>query len=435
MEFFNKEAEQAVLGSVLIDQELIKDCRNKPQEFSAGKHQELFKVYLEMDAAGRTIDPISIADWLQQKGDHLETVGGLGYVMELSGAFPTTANFQTYSQIVTEHFKVRESAFIGNRLAQGMSTDEAISQLEMIRDFGERKKRRSLKEGLVSMYNRIESADGKMTGIPSGYRDVDNLTLGWQDQDLVIVAARPSVGKTAYALNMAINAAASADNLDGAVVAIFSLEMPLENLLTRMAAMVGNIDSQKLRIGRTAMEDSDWRKLTYSMGNLSNSDIVIIDDPVQDLGFISRECRELRKQYKDRPLLILIDYLQLIQGDPKFKGNRQQEISDISRGLKQIARSIKAPVIALSQLSRGVEQRQDKRPMMSDLRESGQIEQDADVIQFLYREDYYDKETEDANMIEIITAKQRNGPTGTSKLAFVKEYGKFVTIDWSSREA
>lgn len=237
--------------------------------------------------------------------------------------------------------------------------------------------------------------------------------------------------KTAYAINTGLNAVASNMNPDGDVVAIFSLEMGAKELLKRAAATISNIDMQSMKTAAIDFEPTDWQKLTTAMGILGNSDFKIFDRS-RDLKSIYTNVRKLRQRYPNRRIHVIIDYLQLIVGSPEFKGNRQGEIGDISMNLKHMAREFDIVVTALSQLSRGVEQRQDKRPMMSDLRESGQIEQDADIIQFLYREDYYDKETEDQNMTEVIMAKHRDGPVGTVKLAFIKEYGKFVNIDYST---
>ena len=278
-----------------------------------------------------------------------------------------------------------------------------------------------VKDVLVQTFDNIEqmqSREGDVTGIPTGFRDLDQITAGFQRNDLIIVAARPSVGKTAFALNVAQSVAVKAREN----VAIFSLEMGADQLVMRMLCAEGNIDAQRLRTG--ALETEDWRKLTMAMGSLSNSGIFIDDTPGVRINEIRAKCRRLSKEHGLG--MIMIDYLQLIIGSGKPGENRQQEVSEISRSLKGLARELKVPVIALSQLSRGVEQRQDKRPMMSDLRESGSIEQDADIVAFLYRDDYYDKESESKDMIEIIIAKQRNGPTGTVTLAFRKEYNKFL---------
>lgn len=282
----------------------------------------------------------------------------------------------------------------------------------------------NIKDVLVATYDNIEiltTRKGDVTGIPTGFAELDRMTAGFQRNDLIIVGARPSVGKTAFALNIAQNVATKTEEN----VAIFSLEMGAEQLVMRMLCAEGNINAQNLRTG--SLTDEDWRKLTMAMGSLSNAGIYIDDTPGVRIGEIRSKCRRLKQEHGLG--MILIDYLQLIQGDGRSGDNRQQEVSEISRSLKALARELKVPVIALSQLSRGVEQRQDKRPMMSDIRESGSIEQDADIVAFLYRDDYYDKESENKNIIEIIIAKQRNGPVGTVSLAFVKEYNKFVNLE------
>ncbi|MED4161585.1 replicative DNA helicase, partial [Halalkalibacterium halodurans] len=282
----------------------------------------------------------------------------------------------------------------------------------------------SIKDVLVETYDKIEmlqNQKGEITGIPTGFKDLDRMTAGFQRNDLIIVAARPSVGKTAFALNISQNVATKTDEN----VAIFSLEMGASQLVQRMLCAEGNIDAQRMRTG--ALTEEDWQKLTMAMGSLARAGIYIDDTPGIKVNEIRAKCRRL-KQEKGLGM-ILIDYLQLIQGNGRSGENRQQEVSEISRSLKGLARELEVPVIALSQLSRGVESRQDKRPMMSDIRESGSIEQDADIVAFLYRDDYYDKETENQNIIEIIIAKQRNGPVGTVELAFIKEYNKFVNLD------
>src|SRR5690606_29971 len=282
----------------------------------------------------------------------------------------------------------------------------------------------SIRDVLMEVFERVEFLfhhKGGATGIPSGFPDLDKMTSGFQRNDLIIVAARPSVGKTAFALNIAQNVGVRAKE----TVAIFSLEMSASQLVQRMICAEANVDATRMRTGY--LEGDDWEKLTMAIGSLSEAQIFIDDSPAVTVSEIRAKCRRLKKE---RGLgMILIDYLQLISGRGKAGENRQQEVSEISRTLKQIARELDVPVIALSQLSRGVEQRQDKRPMMSDLRESGSIEQDADIVSFLYRDDYYDKESEKKNIIEIIIAKQRNGPVGTVELVFLKNFNKFVNLD------
>lgn len=286
----------------------------------------------------------------------------------------------------------------------------------------------AIKDVLMEVFDKVETLfnqKGSTTGVKSGFVDLDKMTSGFQRSDLIIVAARPSVGKTAFALNIAQNIGVR----EKETVAIFSLEMGAAQLVQRMICAEANVDAGRLRTG--FLEPEDWEKLTMAIGSLSEANIYIDDSPSVTVADIRAKCRRLKKE---KGLgMILIDYLQLIHGRGKGD-NRQQEVSEISRTLKQIARELNVPVIALSQLSRGVEQRQDKRPMMSDLRESGSIEQDADIVAFLYRDDYYDKESEKKNIIEIIIAKQRNGPVGTVELAFLKNFNKFVNLDRSHQE-
>lgn len=288
----------------------------------------------------------------------------------------------------------------------------------------------SIRDVLMEVFEKVEFLSqnkGGTTGIASGFRDLDKMTSGFQRSDLIIVAARPSVGKTAFALNIAQNVGVR----EKETVAIFSLEMGASQLVQRMICAEANVDATRLRTG--FLEPDDWEKMTMAIGSLSEANIYIDDSPSVTVSDIRAKCRRLKKE---RGLgMILIDYLQLIHGRSKNGENRQQEVSEISRTLKQIARELEVPVIALSQLSRGVEQRQDKRPMMSDLRESGSIEQDADIVAFLYRDDYYNQESEKKNIIEIIIAKQRNGPVGTVELAFLKNYNKFVSLDRSQQGA
>jgi len=288
-----------------------------------------------------------------------------------------------------------------------------------------------IREALLEVFERVETLNrqkGGITGIPSGFVDLDRMTSGFQRSDLIIVAARPSVGKTAFALNIAQNVGVRAKE----TVAIFSLEMSAAQLVQRMISAEANVDAGRLRTGY--LEPEDWERLTMAIGTLSEANIYIDDSPVLTVADIRAKCRRLKRE---KGLgIIVIDYLQLIQGrGGRSNENRQQEVSEISRTLKQIARELEVPVIALSQLSRSVEQRQDKRPLLSDLRESGSIEQDADVVAFLYRDDYYDENTEKKNIIEIIIAKQRNGPVGKVELVFLKNYNKFVNLDKSNREA
>ncbi|MEK4487861.1 replicative DNA helicase [Psychrobacillus sp. FSL H8-0484] len=436
----NQEAEQSVIGAIFLDPQALITAAEivMPEDFYRVAHQKIFQTMLRLSDQGKAIDVVTVTEELSSKKE-LEDVGGISYISEIANTVPTAANIGHYAKIVEEKSILRRLIRVATTIVEdGFTREDEVEALlsEAERKMMEVANRKNagdfkhIKDVLVETYDNIEklhTRKGDVTGIPTGFRDLDKITAGFQRNDLIIVAARPSVGKTAFALNVAQNVATKTDEN----VAIFSLEMGAEQLVMRMLCAEGNIDAQVLRTG--ALTTEDWRKLTMAMGSLSNAGIFIDDTPGIRVNEIRAKCRRLKQEHGLG--MILIDYLQLIQGSGGSQANRQQEVSEISRSLKGLARELKVPVIALSQLSRGVEQRQDKRPMMSDLRESGSIEQDADIVSFLYREDYYDKETENQNMIEIIIAKQRNGPTGTVTLAFVKEFNKFVNIDWSQHQA
>ncbi len=430
----NIEAEQAVLGAIFLESSSLTLASEIliPEDFYRAAHQKIFHVMLLLSDKGEPVDLVTVTSELAD-GKLLEEIGGLNYLSDLANSVPTAANIEYYAKIVEEKSILRRLIRTASTIAQdGYSREDEVDVLlneaeKQIMDVAQRKNAgdfQSIKDVLVRTYDNIEllhNRKGDITGIPTGFSELDRMTAGFQRNDLIIVAARPSVGKTAFALNIAQNVATKTDEN----VAIFSLEMGSEQLVMRMLCAEGNIDAQNLRTGSLTPED--WGKLTMAMGSLSNSGIYIDDTPGIRISEIRSKCRRLKQE--SGLGMILIDYLQLIQGSGRSGENRQQEVSEISRSLKALARELKVPVIALSQLSRGVEQRQDKRPMMSDIRESGSIEQDADIVSFLYREDYYDKETENQNIIEIIIAKQRNGPVGTVQLAFVKEYNKFVNLE------
>ncbi|MEJ9281965.1 MULTISPECIES: replicative DNA helicase [Ureibacillus] len=435
----NHEAEQSVLGAIFLDPQALITASEilVPEDFYRIAHQKIFQTMLDLSDKGNAIDVVTVTEELSVRKE-LEDVGGLSYLMELANAVPTAANVSYYAKIVEEKSILRRLIRTATKIVEDSyiredEVEELLSEAERkMMEVANRKNAgdfKHVKDVLVQTYDNIEQLQnrkGDVTGIPTGFTDLDRMTAGFQRNDLIIVAARPSVGKTAFALNIAQNVAVKAREN----VAIFSLEMGAEQLVMRMLCAEGNIDAQVLRTG--ALTAEDWSKLTIAMGTLSNAGIYIDDTPGLRVNEIRAKCRRLAQE---KGLgMILIDYLQLIQGSGRRGENRQQEVSEISRSLKALARELHVPVIALSQLSRGVEQRQDKRPMMSDIRESGSIEQDADIVAFLYRDDYYDKETENKNMIEIIIAKQRNGPTGTVTLAFKKEFNKFLNIDWSQRQ-
>ncbi|MBS4212417.1 MULTISPECIES: replicative DNA helicase [Neobacillus] len=430
----NIEAEQAVLGAIFLEPSSLTMASEIliPEDFYRAAHQKIFNVMLKLNDEGKAVDLVTVTEELAA-AKLIEDIGGVSYLSELAGAVPTAANIEYYARIVEEKSLLRRLIRTATNIAtDGYTREDEVESLlseaeKSIMEVAQRKNAgafHDIKDVLVRTYDNIEEMHkrvGEITGLETGFVELDKMTAGFQRNDLIIVGARPSVGKTAFALNIAQNVAKKT----GENIAIFSLEMGAEQLVMRLLCAEGNIDAQRLRTG--SLTEEDWGKLTMAMGSLSNTGIYIDDTPGVRVGDIRSKCRRLKQEHGLG--MILIDYLQLILGSGRSGENRQQEVSEISRSLKQLARELQVPVIALSQLSRGVEQRQDKRPMMSDIRESGSIEQDADIVAFLYRDDYYDKESENKNIIEIIIAKQRNGPTGTVSLAFVKEYNKFVNLE------
>jgi replicative DNA helicase len=430
---YNIEAETAVLGSIFYEPELIKECPLNPGQFSPGRHANLFHTMRLLDSKDVPIDMVTMIKTL---GSKLDRVGGIEYINEISASMPTAANFKFYCDIVIEFYQKRRAIQISNDIKQAAidgnpldAIQAGVTDLMEIEESGTDEDDGEIKEALFEMFNDIEGATGEINGIITGFNDLDRMTGGLKGGQFGIIAARPSIGKTAFALNIATNAAYSALNENGDVVAVFSLEMAKKELLKRCAATIGNINAQSMKSAGISFTAEDWGKLTNAMDVLAKSDVKIFDKAGIDVNYIWSKVRKLKRQNPGRRIMVIIDYLQLIQGSKKHNGNRQAEIGEISRTLKTMARKLGVVVIALSQLSRGVESRQDKRPMMSDIRESGQIEQDADIIAFLYRDDYYDKESENKNIIEVIIAKHRDGPVGLVNLAFIKEYGKFVNLE------
>lgn len=430
----NIEAEQAVIGAIFLEPDAFSTAseRISPNDFYRASHEVIYEAMFQLFEKGEPIDIVTVTTLLANS-DKLDIAGGVPYLTDLASSVPTAANIDYYSKIVEEKALLRRlistaTDIVTNTFSKEDEVEEVLDEAERsILEVSSRKNVNAfqpIKDVLIEVYDNIEQlhhAKDDVTGIPTGYRDLDRMTSGFQRNDLIIIAARPSMGKTAFALNIAQNVAINTDEN----VAIFSLEMGAAQLVQRMLCAEGNIDSQRLRTGKLVQED--WGKLTMAMGSLSHAGIYIDDSPGIRVTDIRSKCRRLKQEHGLG--MIIIDYLQLIQGSEHSRENRQQEVSEISRSLKSLARELEVPLIALSQLSRGVESRQDKRPMMSDLRESGSIEQDADIVGFLYRDDYYDSESEQQN-IEIIISKQRNGPTGTVELAFVKEYNKFVDLDF-----
>lgn len=424
---YNIEAEQFYLGIMLTEPDLIKETKLKPHQLSQGKHYNLLQAMLDLDSKGIQIDLVSI---LESVGNQAEKIGGGSYLNKLKLAIPSTSNYKYYETVLIEYWQKREAVRVANDIKVSVMENEpaeviqtSINELMQLEDISGDDNNGSIKDDLVSLYLELETPKGDVTGIPTGYTELDMITSGLQKQDLIIIAARPSVGKTAFCLNIA----ESVSRQDQYAVGIFSLEMNRKQLLKRMLSSNGRINSQSIRTGR--INGEEWTKLSYAVGDIGKLNLRIYDSPSVRVNEIWSKVRKMKRDFEGKEILIIIDYLQLISGSEKHRGNRTQEISEISRMLKHMARELDVCVIALSQLSRAVEQRQDKRPMLSDIRESGQIEQDADVIGFLYRDDYYDKDSENKNIIEIIIGKQRNGPTGTVQLAFIKEYNLFVNLE------
>ena len=430
----NIEAEQAVLGAMLIKKEAIAEAIEilHDDDFYREAHRVAFLTMEELFSAGEPVDIITLTEALRKK-DRLDEIGGISFVTALANSVPTAANISYHAKIVHEKSQLRRLIDAATAIA-GDAYEDA-EDVDLILDEAERKIlsvatqrggefvpiRDIVMDAIAQIEKRYET-QGQITGIATGFRDLDEQTSGLQPSDLILVAARPAMGKTAFMLNIA--AYVSARNQS---VAFFSLEMSKEQLAHRMLCAESNIDSQKLRTGK--LDDDEWQPLIESADKLSHAAISIDDTPSISIQDLRSKARRLKAQKKLD--LIIIDYLQLMQGRSNRNGdNRQNEISEISRSLKALARELNVPVVALSQLSRSVESRQIKRPMLSDLRESGSLEQDADIVMFLYREDYYNQDTEEKNITEVIIAKHRNGPVGTVKLFFQKEFTKFRDISY-----
>ncbi len=428
----NLDAEQAVLGAILMDSQVLTLVaeRLRPEDFYRQGHQRLFQAMLDVAERGEPVDLVTVAAELQ-KSKQLEEVGGVSYLTELADSVPTSAHADHYARIVEEKAILRRLIRTATQIAaSGYTGGDDVAEIlddaeRKILDISQRRIRKAflpIRDILMDTYERIEQMhenQGELTGIPTGFPDLDRMTSGLQRSDLIILAARPSMGKTAFALNLAQNVAIHA----GETVAIFNMEMPAIQMVQRMLSAEGNIDAQVFRTGN--LDEEDWEKLTMAIGTLAEVPIFIDDTPGLTVFDIRAKLRRLQAEHGLG--LVVIDYLQLIRG--RGGESRQQEISEISRSLKLLARELDVPVIALSQLSRAVEQRQDKRPMLSDLRESGSIEQDADIVAFLYRDDYYDEESERKNIMELIIGKHRNGPVGKVELLFLKNYNKFLSLD------
>lgn len=427
------EAEQSVIGSMLMDRDAIITASEIVTAGDFYQHQYgiMFEAMLELFNENLPVDLVTLQNRLKEK-DVPPEVSSLDFVRDIITTVPTSANIKSYANIVREKAVLRRlikaNEEIANTCYAGKEPLETIMAVTEKTIFDLLQNRSSgdfvpIRQVAMNVLEKIEEASknqGTVTGIPTGFIDLDYKTSGLQPSDFVLIAARPSMGKTAFVLNLVDHIAVK----KGLPCMVFSLEMSKEQLVNRMLAMESNVDSQKLRTG--TLSDSDWDAVVEGIGVIGNSKLIIDDTPGISIGELRSKCRKMKLEYGLS--VVIIDYLQLMSGSGKGGDNRQQEISEISRSLKALAREMNAPVIALSQLSRACETRPDHRPMLSDLRESGAIEQDADVVMFLYRDDYYNKDTDMPNIAEVIIAKQRNGPIGTINLVWRPEYTKFANM-------
>lgn len=432
----NTEAEASLLGAILIDSDAIVKVADiiNPGDFYDERHARIYEAILHLYEKHSPIDVLTLSDQLKSTG-MLDMTGGASYLTELTNFVPTAAHADQYAEIIAQK-SMRRRLIKASQSIADLGFDEAQSLQELIENAETRlfevsqqhikQDITSIEQVLSTSFDRLDDLHkdkGKLRGIPTGYRDLDNILAGLQPSDLFILAARPSMGKTAFALNLAHNVAVKANM----PVLLFSLEMSKEQLVDRLLAAEAGVDAWKLRTGN--LSDDDFERIGQAMGTLSEAQIFIDDTP----GITVSDMRtKARREAHQRPLgLLVVDYLQLMSGGARFSGdsNRVQEISEISRGLKGIARELNVPVIALSQLSRSVENRSPQIPQLADLRESGSIEQDADVVTFIYREDYYNPETENKNIAKILIKKHRNGPTGDVDLYFDREKQRFRSLD------
>lgn len=414
------EAEYGLLGCVLKQGELIKEINLQEKHFSNANNQIIFKTLREIEQANEPIDLVSVV--VRLGNTNLSRIGGRKHLSDLINSVARIESYKAYEKFILESWKIREA-----RKIQGIEIHSLDDLAAVVEKYDEIELENNDDdydhiEAMSQLYQSIEEQEPGLSGIDTGFQDLNRMLDGFQKGDLIISAARPSVGKTAKMLNHA-----KAHGENGGVSAIFSLEMFKDQLNKRMLSTIGRIDGHKMRNPKQYFNADDWSRFTNAMGILSNMNMHIYDKAGQTVNEIRSKVSKLRKDYPDKDILVMIDYLQLIRSDRRYE-NKNIEVGEITRSLKELARDMDVPVYLLSQLSRGVENRQDKRPMMSDIRDSGSVEQDADVIEFLYRDDYYDSSSEKQNIIEVIIAKQRNGKVGTVELAFLKEYNLFADL-------
>jgi replicative DNA helicase len=425
------EAERAILGAVILDNAVVNQAIEllRPEDFYTRAHQYVFRAMIALSERGSEINPILLGEELRREGV-LEQTGGIAFISELTYGLPHFANVAAYAKVVKDKSLMRQLVKVANKITSEALEEEDEAQIvldhaeQMIFALADERTRQGfshVKPVADQILEKVQEMAGRpvmLTGLTTGFNDLDQKTSGLQPSDLVIIAARPSMGKTAFCLNIAQNAAVRA----GAVVGVFSLEMSKESLVMRMLCSEARVDAHRFRSGYLSRDE--WARLAGSLGTLSEAKIFVDDTPGISVLEMRAKARRLAAEQR-RLDLIIVDYLQLMSGSNRRVESRQQEVSQISRELKGLAKELNVPLIALSQLSRAAETRTDHRPQLSDLRESGAIEQDADVVGFIYREEYYNQTEENANKAEIIIAKQRNGPTGTVELAFIKEFTRF----------
>ncbi|WP_049761221.1 replicative DNA helicase [Rubrobacter xylanophilus] len=433
------DAERAVIGAMLVSEAAVAAVAERlaPEDFYSETHRVIYAAMMRLYARGEPIDQLTLANELQKVGD-FDKVGGRAYIFQIVESVPTASNASRYAEIVRGKALLRALIDVGSRITEDAfrEPDDVGRALDAAEQLIYGISNRSLREhlspvselapGALEMIQQLYEAEGEVTGVETGFEDLDRLTTGFHKSDLVILAARPAMGKTAFALNAIWHAA----GVRGLPVAIFSLEMSKEQLVQRLISQTTRIPTQALRSGNVKAED--WPRLVRGVAEVSKAPIWIDDTAGITLMEMRAKVRRLASQLKARgetPLsLVVVDYLQLMVGQSGRAESRQQEVSEISRGLKVLARDLDVPVLAIAQLSRAVEQRHDKRPLLSDLRDSGAIEQDADMVMFLYRDEYYNPDSDDKGIAEVIVGKHRNGPTGKVQLAWLEQYTKFASL-------
>ena len=427
------ETEQAVIGSILMDKDEMMNVADilVPDDFYQSEYRMIYQAMVQINSEGRPVDLVTVHEQLKSMNVPPE-VSSLDFMIEVVNSVATSANAKHYAKIVKEKSLLRkvikvnetimEECYAGHESADAILEETEKQLFKLLQSRGA-EDITPIKDVVMEAINRIEAASkqsGSVTGVPTGFTDLDYRTAGLQPSDMILIAARPSMGKTAFALNLAAHAACKKH----ITTAIFSLEMSKVQLVNRFLSMESSVSAQNLRTGN--LSETEWEKLVEGASIIGNSGLVIDDTPGISISDLRSKCRKIKLEHDDLGLII-IDYIQLMTSNTRSE-SRQQEVSEISRSLKALARELNVPVVALSQLSRAVEQRPDHRPMLSDLRESGAIEQDADVVMFLYRDDYYNKDTELKGIAEIIIAKQRNGPIGTVKMAWIPEQTRFADL-------